>query len=65
MIIIPEEPVAKREKMTIDERYKLIRNIKAKYLQAGGKENGQILDTLVEATGLERKHHRIVEWPGA
>ena len=26
--------MAKREKMTIDERYKLIRNVKRKYLQA-------------------------------
>ena len=44
--------MAKRERMTIDERYKLIRNVKTKYLQAGWKEKGQILDTLVEATGV-------------
>jgi transposase InsO family protein len=56
MIIVPEEPVAKREKMTIDERYKLIRNVKARYLQASRIEKGQILDTLVEATGLGRKY---------
>ena len=48
--------MAKWEKMTIDEHYKLIRNVKAKYLQAGRREKGQILDMLVEATGLERKY---------
>ena len=48
--------MAKWEKMTIDERYKLVRNVKAKYIQAGRKEKGQILNTLVEATGIERKH---------
>ena len=48
--------MAKWEKMTIDEHYKLIRNVKAKYLQAGRNEKGQILNMLVEATGLERKY---------
>jgi len=56
MIIVPEEPVAEREKMTIDERYKLIRNVKEKYLRAGREEKGQILDMVAEATGLKRKH---------
>ena len=42
--------------MTIDERYKLVRNVKTKYLQASRKEKSQILDTLVEATGLGRKY---------
>ena len=51
MIIVPEELVAKREKMTIDEWHKLIRSVKAKYVQAGRKGNGQTLDTLAEATG--------------
>jgi len=48
--------MAKWEKMTIDEHYKLIRNVQAKYLQAGRREKGQVLDMLVEATGLERKY---------
>ncbi|MFH1928489.1 MAG: hypothetical protein ABIK79_10050, partial [Chloroflexota bacterium] len=48
--------MAKWEKMTIDEHYKLIRNVQAKYLQAGRNEKGQILNMLVEATGLERKY---------
>lgn len=48
--------MAKWEKMTIEEHYKLIRNVKAKYLQAARKEKGQILNMLVEATGLERKY---------
>ncbi len=48
--------MAKWEKMTIEEQYKLIGNVKAKYLQAGRKEKGQILNMLVEATGLERKY---------
>jgi hypothetical protein len=56
MIIVPEEPVAKWERMTIEERYRLIRNVKAKYLRASRKEKGEILDTLGEATGLGRKH---------
>ena len=48
--------MAKWEKMTIDEHYKLIRNVQPKYLQAGRREKGQILNMLVEATGLERKY---------
>ena len=48
--------MAKWEKMTIEEHYKLIRNVQAKYLQAGRREKGQILNMLVEATGLERKY---------
>jgi transposase InsO family protein len=56
MIIKPEESMAKREKMTIEEHYKLIRNVQAKYLQAERREKGQILNMLVEATGLERKY---------
>jgi len=48
--------VAKREKMTIDERYKLIRNVKARYLRADRHGKGQVLDTLCEATGLGRKY---------
>ena len=48
--------MAEREKMTIDERYKLIRNVKEKYLRAGREEKGQILDMVAEATGLKRKH---------
>ena len=48
--------MAKWEKMTIEEQYKLIRNVQAKYLQAGRREKGQILNMLVEATGLERKY---------
>jgi len=48
--------MAKWEKMTIEEHYKLIRNVQAKYLQAGRREKGQILNMLVEATELERKY---------
>ena len=48
--------MAERDQMTVDERYKLIRNVQARYRKASRKEKGQILDTLVEATGLGRKY---------
>ena len=48
--------MAKRDQMTVDERYKLIRNVQARYRKASREEKGQILDTLVEATGLGRKY---------
>ena len=34
MIVVLEGLMAKREKMTVDERYKLIRNVKTRYLKA-------------------------------
>ena len=56
MIVVAEEAAAKREKMTIDERYKLIRNVKPKYPQISWKENSQVLYTWAKLRGSDEKH---------
>lgn len=43
------------EKMTIEERYKCIRRVAARYRAAKRPEKGHMLDVLVSQTGLHRK----------
>jgi len=43
------------EKMTIDERRKYLRMMKKRYVKAGRKAKGQLLDEMEAVTGLERK----------
>ena len=43
------------DKMTIDERRKYLRKMQERYLQAGRKERGQLLDEMEIVTGLHRK----------
>lgn len=43
------------DKMNIDERYKYLRLMKKRYVKAGRKEKGQLLDEMEEITGLHRK----------
>lgn len=47
--------MSKDEKMNIDERYKYLRLVRPRYLKAGRKEKGQLLDEMMAVTGLERK----------
>ena len=41
--------------MNIDERYKYLRIIRPRYLDAGRAARGQLLDEMEQVTGLERK----------
>jgi hypothetical protein len=41
--------------MTIDERYKYLRKMKTRYLKAGRRERGRLLDEMETVTGLHRK----------
>jgi hypothetical protein len=43
------------DKMTIDERRKYLRKMQARYLRAGRKEQGQLLDEMEAVTELHRK----------
>ncbi len=43
------------EKMNIDERYKYLRLMKKRYVQAGRKGKSQLLDEMEAVTGLRRK----------
>ncbi len=43
------------ETMNIDERYKYLRIIRPRYLDAGRVARGQLLDEMEQVTGLERK----------
>jgi hypothetical protein len=43
------------DKMTIDERRKYLRKMQERYLQAGRKERGQLLDEMEAVTDLHRK----------
>jgi hypothetical protein len=43
------------EKMTIDERRKYLRMMKERYVKAGRKAKGQLLDEMEAVTGLDRK----------
>jgi hypothetical protein len=42
-------------KMTVDERRKYLQLVKPRYLKAGRKEKGQLLDEMKAVTGLDRK----------
>ena len=44
------------EKMTVDERYKYLRLMHARYEQADGSERERLLDEVVAMTGLHRKY---------
>lgn len=44
------------DKMTVEERYKVIRRVRAAYQRASRGEKMQMLNTLQTATGLSRKH---------
>ena len=44
-----------KEKMTIDERYKYLRQMQKKYKKAGRKERGRLLDEMEAVTSLHRK----------
>jgi hypothetical protein len=43
------------DRMTIDERYKYLRKMKARYVRGGRKERKQLLDEMEQVTGLHRK----------
>jgi hypothetical protein len=43
------------DRMTIDERFKYLRTMKTRYLKAGRKERGQLLNEMEAVTGLHRK----------
>jgi hypothetical protein len=43
------------DSMTIDERYKYLRKMKTRYLKAGRRERGRLLDEMGKVTGLHRK----------
>jgi len=43
------------DRMTIDERRKYLRKMQERYLQAAGKERGQLLDEMEAVTELHRK----------
>lgn len=44
------------EKMTVDERRKYVRMVKARYAKAGRKEKGLLLDEMEVVTGYDRKY---------
>lgn len=43
------------DKMTVDERLKYLRRMKKRYVEAGRKEQGRLLDEMVAVTGMHRK----------
>ena len=43
------------EKMTIDERREYLRLVKKRYVKAGKRERGRLLDGMEAVTGLHRK----------
>ncbi len=42
-------------KMTVDERYKYLRQMQKRYKKAGRKERGRLLDEMEAVTSLHRK----------
>jgi transposase InsO family protein len=48
--------MADDERMTIDERYKYLRMMHARYFAAKRKERGRLLDEIVAMTGMNRKY---------
>jgi len=44
-----------KEKMTVDERYKYLRQMQKRYKKAGRKERGRLLDEMEAVTSLHRK----------
>ncbi len=49
-------PETQHEKMNVDEKYKVLRNLHRRYELAKRSERSQILDSAEEVTGLSRKH---------
>jgi hypothetical protein len=47
--------MSNEEKMTIEERRKYLRLMKPRYIKAGRREKGRLLDEMEAVTGLERK----------
>ena len=43
------------EKMPIDDRFKYLDRVKSRYVRAGRKERGRLLDEMEAVTGLHRK----------
>jgi hypothetical protein len=53
--MLPEGTMSIEDKMTIDERRKYLHMMQKRYLQAGRKEQGQLLDEMEAVTELHRK----------
>ena len=53
--MLPEGTVTTEEQMTIDERYKYLRKMRMRYLQAGRLEQGELLSEMEVVLGLHRK----------
>jgi glutamine synthetase adenylyltransferase len=47
--------MSNEDKMNIDERYKYLRRMRKRYIQAGRKEQGRLLDEMEAVTELHRK----------
>ena len=47
--------MSNEEEMTIDERWKYLRKMKRRYVKAGRKEQGRLLDEMEAVTGMHRK----------
>jgi len=47
--------MSNEDKMTIDERRKYLRTMRKRYVKAGRKERGQLLDEMQAVTGMHRK----------
>jgi hypothetical protein len=55
MIMLPEGMMTTEEKMPVDDRFKYLRRVKRRYVQADRKERGRLLDEMEAMTGLHRK----------
>ena len=53
--MLPEGTVSTEDNMTIDERRKYLRRMKARYVRANRKERGSLLDEMEAVTGMHRK----------
>jgi len=53
--MLPEGKMSNEDKMNIDERLKYLRRMKKRYIQAGRKEQGRLLDEMEAVTELHRK----------
>ena len=47
--------MSNEEEMTIDERWKYLRKMKKRYVEADRKEQGRLLDEMEAVTGMHRK----------
>jgi hypothetical protein len=53
--MLPEETMSTEENMTINERRKYLRKMKARYVKANRQERSYLLDEMIAVTGLHRK----------